>query len=97
MQSFEHRHHIFRRNIGQDIVDLLEYKTTAGSKGFYLLPNVAAHRLWRAVRQDRLRIAAAAPENHLLPKFRFELPGIHTGARYLDRIDSVQSGVNQVR
>src|SRR5208337_3049485 len=96
LRCFEHCYDVFRGNIGQDIVNLLEDEAATGAEDLYLFCDVPAHFVRRGVGQDGLRVAASAPEYHLLPEFSLELSGIHTGARNLDWVDGLQSSVNQV-
>ena len=67
----EHRHDILGGNAGQDVVHLLEDKAAAGRQRLDLPPHVRADLLRRAGAEDRLRVAAAAPEQMSLPKSRF--------------------------
>ena len=89
-----HRHNVLRRDVGLNIVNLLEDKAPARAKDFDLSPHMPPDRFWGGVGQNILRIAASAPKNNISSEFGFQLPGIHAPTGDLDWIDSVQAGFN---
>src|SRR5208337_73843 len=69
LHGFVHGHNVLRGDIGQDIVNLLEDEAATGTEDLYLFFDVPAHFVRPGVRQDGLRVAASAPEYHVLPEF----------------------------
>ena len=68
----EHGDDILRRNIGLDVVDLLEDKSAAGIEDADLFSDMIGNLLGRRLRQDRLGVAAAAPEGDPAAEAGFE-------------------------
>ena len=96
IHSFKHRDHIFRRDISEYIMHLLKDKPASLFEDGDLFTNVLLDFLRASLRQDGLCVATAPPEDHLAAKFSFQIANIHSFAAYLNRIDRIQPGVNQV-
>ena len=58
----EHCYDVLRRDVGGDVVYLLEDEPAAGRENFHSLEHVRPDLFGRSERKDGLRIASAAPE-----------------------------------
>ena len=84
-------------HVCQDVVHLLEDKATALSQNLDLVLDMAGDFLGRAVRQQPLGIAAAAPESDVLAEVALQALRLHALAADLHRIDGVEAGLDEVR
>src|SRR3972149_6226121 len=73
----EHGDDVFRRHVGEDVVDLLENETPAPLEDRDLLAGVAADLLRGAAGKDVVGGAASAPEGQPVAEAFFQGPGVH--------------------
>ena len=77
-------------------MDLLEDESAAPFPDFNHRFDVSANFIRRAVGKHSLRIAAPAPKDHFTAELGLQFSGIHARAGYLNRVDRIQSRVDEV-
>src|SRR5262249_22972512 len=92
-----HRHDIPRRNIGQDIVHLLENEAAPRSPDINVAANVLAHLRRRTLDEYIPSVASPTPKSESIAKVSLESRGIHPATSDLDRVDGVEPGFDEVR
>ena len=93
----EHGKDVFRRDVGLDVVDLVEHVTAVGAEGRDPLLDVLADFLRRGTAQDGLGIAAAAPEDQAVAELALEPGRLHVGGRGLHRVENVDPRLDEMR
>ena len=93
-KRIEHGDHVLRRDVGQDVVDLLEDETAAAVQ-IHLPANVPRISPARPCVHEP-RVATAAPERHPAAEIGLQPGRVHAGAGDLHRIHRVQAGLDQV-
>ena len=95
-QGIEHRDDVLRRDVGQDVVDLLEDKAAAAVQDLDLPADVLPDVVPRGLREHEPRVAAAAPEGDLVAEVGLQPRRVHAGTGDLHRIHRVEAGLDQV-
>ncbi len=95
--GLKHREDVFRRDVRQDVVDLLEDESSTGSHDPDVLPHMASHLRRRPMRQDESGIAPPAPEDQIPAELPLQSRQLHVLAVELHRIDGIQACIDHVR
>ena len=66
VDGVEHGKDVFWGYVGQDVVDLLEDETTAGTEDFHHFFDVLGHLPGMGLVEDLAGVAASAPEGQLV-------------------------------
>ncbi len=64
----EHCHDVLRRDMCQDVMNLLKHEPATRKKNFHLFPYMLAHLFRCSLRQDCLGITPASPEYDITPE-----------------------------
>lgn len=96
MNGVKQGDHVLGWNFRKNVVDLLKDKPTTRPQALNLLSNMLPDLLWRTGRKNLVRITTSAPKGQPIAKILFEQFGFHSPAGNLDRIDRIQTGINQI-
>ena len=96
LKRLPHRHDVFGRHFGLDVVDRVEDESTAGHERLDVAADVPANFVRGAVREDRLGLDPTAPEGDVAAEIPLQRRRLHALGRHVDRVEDVDAHVDEI-